>query len=56
MNLIVGELLVSLFGIPIDAWAAIRQGWKLGYHLCITLGFSLTILGKVVELTDYVFL
>ena len=47
MNLIVGELLVSMFGIPVDAWAAIRQGWKLGYHLCITLGFSLTLLGEI---------
>eukprot|EP00094_Tigriopus_californicus_P011187 TCALIF_10796-PA protein Name:"Similar to Pineal opsin (Petromyzon marinus)" AED:0.10 eAED:0.10 QI:118/0.8/0.83/1/0.8/0.66/6/148/385 len=47
MNLIVAELLISLIGIPIDLTASLLQGWKLGYHLCLVTGFSMTLLGMV---------
>ena len=46
MNLVVGELLVSMIGIPIDLVAAGQLGWKMGRGFCIFTGFILTFLGK----------
>ena len=46
MNLILTELLVSLFGIPVDALAAGRGGWDLGENVCVFIGFLLTFLGE----------
>ena len=45
MNLILTEMLVSLFGIPVDALASAQGGWNMGATLCITVGFVLTTLG-----------
>ena len=47
MNLILGELLVSLYGIPVDFLASWQGGWKMGSALCQATGFILTSLGMM---------
>lgn len=47
MNLIFGELLVVILGHPFDAIAAFQQGWEMGDIVCQSVGFSLTLLGKI---------
>ena len=46
INLTVGELLVALLGIPVDAVAAAQLGWKMGRAVCCLTGFMLTFLGQ----------
>jgi hypothetical protein len=46
MNLILAELLVSLYGIPVDFLASLQGGWKMGPTLCKATGFILTTLGN----------
>ena len=46
MNLILSELLVSLYGIPVDFMASLQEGWKMGQVMCQATGFILTTLGK----------
>jgi hypothetical protein len=46
MNLILAELLVSLYGIPVDFTASAQGGWKMGSGLCKATGFILTTLGN----------
>ena len=52
MNLILAEMLVSLFGIPVDALASAQGGWNMGATLCITVGFVLTTLGMFHSLVN----
>ena len=46
VNLVLTELLVSLYGIPVDLVAALQGGWFMGEKLCIITGFILTLLGR----------
>ena len=46
MNLIMSELLVSLYGIPVDFMASLQEGWKMGQVMCQATGFILTTLGN----------
>ena len=46
MNLITSELLVSVFGIPVDLVAALQHGWAMGPAFCSVVGFTLTTLGE----------
>ena len=46
MNLICCELLVSVFGIPVDTVAALQHGWDMGPAFCSLVGFTLTTLGQ----------
>ena len=50
MNLILGELLVSGLGLPMDALAALQRGWKMGRHACVATGFVLTTLGYYLDI------
>ena len=50
MNLILGELLVSGLGLPMDALAALQRGWKMGRHACVATGFVLTTLGIAIDM------
>lgn len=45
INLILTDLIVAAYGIPVDAVAAALLGWKLGYGCCIATGFILMISG-----------
>ena len=45
MNLILTELLICLYGIPVDLMASMQGGWVMGRGLCIVTGFILTVLG-----------
>ena len=45
VNLILTELLVCLYGFPVDFLASWQEGWKMGRSLCISTGFILTVLG-----------
>ena len=47
INLIFTELLICLFGIPMDLVATVQGGWWMGEVLCIATGFFLTVLGIV---------
>ena len=49
INLIFTELLICLFGIPMDLVATVQGGWWMGEGLCIATGFFLTLLGIVQE-------
>merc|ERR1739838_532440 len=45
MNLLMGELLVAFYGIPLDFLSAARGGWEWGKQVCQATGFLLTMLG-----------
>ena len=40
------DLLIAVFGIPMDFTAALHFGWKMGEGLCVFTGFALTFLGN----------
>ena len=42
----VTELLVCVYGIPVDLVAALQGGWFMGEKLCVITGFILTLLGR----------
>ena len=50
MNLIVAELLMASYGIPIDFVASLLHGWKLGKTMCNVTGFLLTLSGQYISL------
>jgi len=45
MNLLFGELVMSVFGIPVDFLASARYGWDMGAGMCRATGFILTLFG-----------
>ena len=45
MNNTISELIMSLYGVPVDLVAAAQLGWKLGEEMCLVTGFLLTFLG-----------
>ena len=47
MNLIVAELIISSFGIPVDTTAAYHRGWRFARPLCTATGFVLTFAGML---------
>ena len=47
VNLCVADLLIGIFGIPVDWLASVRGGWDQGAVQCILTGFLLTLFGKV---------
>ena len=47
MNLIFAELIMAIFGIPINFTASLMHGWKLGQTMCSAFGFALTLEGKI---------
>ena len=49
INLILTELFICLYGIPIDLVATVHGGWWMGEDLCVATGFILTLLGIVQE-------
>ena len=55
MNLILAELMVSLFGIPVDFLASWQRGWKMGLRLCKAPGFILTTLGKIITIFRHIY-
>ncbi|KAF5294265.1 hypothetical protein FQR65_LT10851 [Abscondita terminalis] len=44
-NLVCGDFLVSIFGIPLTLASAIAQGWIFGKSLCLAYGFFMSVLG-----------
>ena len=54
MNLILTELLVTLYGIPVDFIASLQDGWKMGRAVCRATGFILTTLGEMLWGTETV--
>ena len=45
MNITFSELIMSVFGVPVDFTASLQLGWKLGEEFCQVTGFLLTLLG-----------
>ena len=45
MNITFCELIMSVFGVPVDFTASAQLGWKLGEDFCRVTGFLLTLLG-----------
>lgn len=45
MNITFCELIMSVFGVPVDFIASAQLGWKLGEEFCRVTGFLLTLLG-----------
>ena len=52
MNMITAELIMALFGIPLNFVASIQHGWKMGKTACEVSGFLLTLEGKSEILTS----
>ena len=46
LNLVLTELLVCLYGIPVDMVASMQSGWVMGKKMCVATGFILTVLGR----------
>ena len=46
LNLVLTELLVCLYGIPVDMVASMQSGWVMGQKICVATGFILTVLGR----------
>ena len=44
--MIFAELIMALFGVPVNFTAAIQHGWKLGETWCHAHGFFLTLESK----------
>ena len=42
----ISDLLIAVFGVPMDFTAALQFGWKMGEGLCVFTGFVLTFLGN----------
>ena len=51
LNLILTELLICLYGIPVDLVASLQGGWVMGRELCVATGFALTVLGRQRNIT-----
>ena len=49
MNMIISELVIAGYGIPVDFTASYMRGWKLGKPLCQATGFILTTSGTYVH-------
>ena len=46
MNMIFAELVMVLFGVPVNLIASIQHGWKMGKTVCDVFGFMLTLEGE----------
>ena len=51
MNMIFAELVMVLFGVPVNFIASIQHGWKMGKTVCDVFGFLLTLEGESQTLT-----
>lgn len=45
MNMVVAEMMIASYGLPVDFIATINYGWKLGKPMCMATGFILTTSG-----------
>ncbi len=45
INLVASDFIMMTFGIPIDIFAAMSYGWKMGVSPCIANGFLMTLTG-----------
>ena len=52
MNMIFAELIMVLFGVPVNFIASIQHGWKMGKTVCDVFGFLLTLEGESETLTS----
>lgn len=52
MNMIFAELVMVLFGVPVNFIASIQYGWKMGKTVCDVFGFLLTLEGESEILTS----
>ena len=52
MNMIFAELVMVLFGVPVNFIASIQHGWKMGKTVCDVFGFLLTLEGESEILTS----
>ena len=47
MNMVIAELGIASYGLPVDFVASINFGWKGGKELCQATGFLLTTFGML---------
>ena len=47
MNLIFAEMIMALFGVPVNFAASLQKGWKMGQTVCEAFGFSITLESKL---------
>ena len=48
INITLSQLIMSIYGVPVDFVAALQLGWKLGKEFCLMTGFLLTFLGMYI--------
>ena len=46
MNMIFAEMIMALYGVPVDFVSSLMHGWKLGKNMCYVTGFLVTLSGK----------
>ena len=46
MNMIFAEMIMALYGVPVDFVSSLMHGWKLGRNMCYVTGFLVTLSGK----------
>ena len=44
--MIFAELIMAVFGVPVNFTASLQHGWKLGKPFCEVHGFALTLESK----------
>ena len=50
MNMIFAELIMALYGLPVDFASSLFHGWKLGKDMCYVTGFLVTMSGKYAKI------
>ena len=53
MNMVVAEMLIASYGLPVDFAATYTYGWKLGKEFCIATGFILTTSGQLCSIVFF---
>ena len=46
MNLLLADLIMALYGVPLDFYASLTHGWKMGKDMCEASGFILALAGN----------
>ena len=52
MNLIFTELIMAIYGLPVDFIAAYTNGWEMGKEMCEATGFILSASGLTKRFTQ----
>ena len=46
MNLLFADMIMALYGVPLEFYSSFSYGWKMGKDMCEATGFILTLSGN----------